>query len=153
MSLSFTLCLVVLPVFSGPQQCVPLKDGPFEACNTSGYNHTFPIPRELSARSRQDLKRTVSYITYMVKNCSAGGIAETMSCAYLAPYCKAGDAMLPCRRVCSEFLKRCGSVFPDFLIDVVVAMCTILPNSTYKEGKCYEPPDFLKYHNASSQGK
>lgn len=150
---SLTLCLSFVPVFLASDKCVPLKGGPFEACSISGYNHTFPLPYELSSRSKKRIVETVKLVTKLVSNCSVASIAETMSCSYLAPYCKNGNTVLPCRRVCSEFLKRCGSEFPPFLVDIAVAMCTILPNSNSSQGKCYEPPDFNKYHNASSEGK
>lgn len=139
----------------GPGKCVSLHKGPLSKCSLAGYNYSYPLPKDLSKRSLSSITSSVRYIMKTIQNCSIGGIAETMTCSFIAPNCKGSGEkpFLPCRRVCSEFLKRCENTIPDFLIDVLVALCTLLPNGTAADGTCYEPPKFHYHYNSTSMGK
>jgi len=151
--LVFLCIFVLLPTFGQRPRCVPLLNTPLSQCSAAGYNDSYPVPKDLSKRSILSIKSNVRLIMKMIRNCSIGGIAESMVCSFIAPHCKGNGEkpFLPCRRVCSEFLKRCEETLPDFIIDMMISLCSILPNAT--ERICYEPPNFHYHYNSSIMGK
>lgn len=142
------------PLSVQAQQCVRIADIPHvKDCTLAGYNYTFPLPDNLSRRSKWLIKFVANRLTKDMKNCSVAQIAETIGCALIAPNCQQGKPLLPCRRVCSEFLKRCIDKVPAWYIDDLTGKCTLLPNETAASGKCYEPPQFTdEHHNTSHKG-
>lgn len=154
----FAMTLLALSYSSdalGLQKCVPLQKGPFSKCTSAGYNYTFPFPSGLSNRSLTLITSIVKTYMTTIQNCSVGAIGETMACAFLAPYCKESNSQpfLPCKRVCSEFLKRCGSSLTDYIVDIMLGLCSMLPNGTAKDGSCYEPENFHVHYNSTRKGK
>ncbi|XP_032227950.2 uncharacterized protein LOC116611635 [Nematostella vectensis] len=141
----------------GEQQCIPLKDSLLEVCSFAGYNTTFPIPSDikLSEKSKQNVQGIISYMLQSTENCSVARSGESVICALIAPYCRPeGDKpFLPCRRVCSEFMKRCGVDPGNFWIDYFMAACSLFSNKTAESGECYEPDGFADYYNSSTTGK
>jgi hypothetical protein len=161
MSLIFITCLVTifLALFlftSVAQQCLSLPGSPFESCTVVGYNYTYAVPYELSDDLKDWLSSTFPYLlSITTTNCSAALMGETIMCALYAPSCIEGkpNPILPCQRVCSEFLKRCRSDIDPFWLEYYVGYCTLLPNKTASSGQCFEPRGFDQYYNASTKGR
>ncbi|XP_048588155.1 uncharacterized protein LOC116611634 [Nematostella vectensis] len=138
------------------QTCRPMKDTIFEGCMSSGYNTTFPIPPniDLSGRAKSFVKYYINYFMRRMENCSVAAMGESVLCSMFAPYCRPQDSepFLPCRRVCSEFLKRCVGDIDLSYLEYYVSSCTLLPNATADSGKCFEPQGFHYHYNASTKG-
>ncbi|XP_032227947.2 uncharacterized protein LOC116611633 [Nematostella vectensis] len=151
---AFAVCLCSLYRCISGQTCAALPGTPLEGCMSAGYNKSFPLPSNLSKRSHTWIRNIVEFVTTRMQNCSVASVSETIACAVLAPNCRDGDPkpFLPCRRVCSEFLKRCNSRLPDYFVDLMIGMCSLLPNSTADTGMCYEPPQFDKHYNVTNLG-
>ena len=157
--LAVFLCGLCAP-FSAAQQCVNMKEKPYFApCLAAGYNTTYPIPSYVSERTTGYVGWWNKFFISRVRNCSVPQIAAAVGCASYAPYCKDGSttplsALLPCRRVCVEFLKRCQGSIPEWIIDDTIGRCAVLPDYPKASGKCYEPPQFTDLHiNTSAKGK
>ncbi|KAK3747480.1 hypothetical protein QZH41_002158, partial [Actinostola sp. cb2023] len=113
----------------------------------------------MDQESKEWISKFITYSFDDIANCSVGAIGETILCsAIFAPSCIEGQSKprLPCRRVCSEYLKRCAAT-DDEDVDVnwanyLLGLCTLLPNSTASTGECLEPPGFEKYYNSSTTG-
>ncbi|XP_032234287.2 uncharacterized protein LOC116616314 [Nematostella vectensis] len=138
------------------QACIPLKGTPLEGCLFAGYNTTYSIPTSirLSDAAESRIRNFISALLKMITQCSAAQIGEVVFCSEFAPYCRETDdgPFLPCRRVCSEYLKRCEGTVGQYFLEFSVGMCSLLPNDTASSGKCYEPPGFDRYHNVTTTG-
>jgi len=140
-------------VFS--QQCASMSGMPLNGCNVAGYNSTFPMPYNMSNRSRRWTSSFLSYIlrTTATKNCSGlAQLGEMVVCAIYVPRCTDGKLNLPCKRVCAEFVSRCSGFVDPFWLEYYVAYCTLLPDAKPSSGKCFEPPGFDRHYNDSSSG-
>ena len=145
--------------FTYGQQCIPLKGSYAEKCGTLGaYNQTYKLPYEMSKEGKETMSEIISYVFEQMENCSVGAMGELLACtSMIAPSCTEGQGKhtLPCRRVCSEFLKRCVNT-SDMMVHLtgyLLSLCTLLPNSTASSNKCLEPPGFDKYYNPTTTGK
>lgn len=157
--LRLTSLVVMLMCFLHGQvdakQCVRFEDSPLRRCAAAGYNYTYPLPDGLSDRTTYYIVRLVNYLSDATVNCSVAQIAEVITCMSYAPKCVNADKdpVLPCRRVCSELLKRCSGAINEYVVDWMTQRCLVLPNATAESGKCFEPKQFDKHHNASSKGR
>ena len=81
-----------------------------------------------------------------IVNCSAN--TDLMLCSLHIAQCrKDNKALLPCRRVCQEFVKDCGEKLSLDLLDFFVAVCHFLPEMH----DCIEPPGFKPKYNLSGK--
>ena len=141
-------------VVAASDQCASLNDGPFQSCtNISGYNETFVLPKKIPQSVADQMARSLQWFLKSLENCSENNVAEVMACSMFAPKCVTGspNPVLPCRRVCGEFLKQCETTVSGFLVDYMVGICQVLPNKTASSGECLEPQDFRT--NDSVRGK
>ncbi|EDO33570.1 predicted protein [Nematostella vectensis] len=151
----FALCALAILYCTVAQQCVQMKDKSYFApCTAAGYTTTFPVPPNVSKRSLRWVGFYHKYLVNGVKNCSVAQIGEAIGCAMYAPYCREGSSepLLPCRRICTEFLKRCEGSVPEWWIDDFIGRCVLLPDETAASGKCYEPPQFTDLHVTNGTG-
>ena len=145
-----SLCSVFKAVFSNSNadhKCERLANTPFDVCTSAGYNYTLPLPRKLTGRLKDGISLFVEHTIASWENCSDLNLAATMECSALLPKCSGdGKRVLPCKRVCGEFLKQCintASGFNALHLDYLLSMCHILPEyEKSNDEKCYEPPNF-----------
>ena len=134
-------------------QCISMNGGPFESCSMAGYNQTFPLPEKITNSQKKGMSRGLRVMLKAIKSCSQNNVADVMTCSVFAPKCVTGspNPVLPCRRVCGEFLKQCETTLRRFHLDYMVGLCLILPNKTASSGTCFEPQNFRT--NDSVRGK
>ena len=134
-------------------QCISMNGGPFESCSVAGYNQTFPLPKKITNTQKKGISLVLRWMLKAVENCSENNVADVMTCSMFAPKCVTGspNPVLPCRRVCGEFLKQCETTLRRFHLDYMVGLCLILPNKTASSGTCFEPQNFRT--NDSVRGK
>lgn len=152
----FTLIVLCwLFVCTQSKQCVRFQDSPLQICSAAGYNYTYPLPDDLSDYTISDSQRFLSYMTMQARNCSMVQMMESIACMKYAPKCEDAnkDPVLPCRRVCSELMKRCYNMSYPWMMDYMMRQCYVLPNETAASGKCYEPKNFDKYYNPNTKGE
>jgi len=137
------------------KQCVRFQDSPLKACSAVGYNNTYALPEDLSDRTVSGIQRYLVSLSKQAENCSVIQMAESIMCMKYAPKCQNAnkDPVLPCRRVCSELMKRCYDAVSPWTMDSLLAQCFVLLNDTTASGKCYEPKNFDKYYNPNIEGK
>lgn len=145
-----SLCSVFKAVFcksNADHKCESLENTPFDVCTSAGYNYTLPLPKKLTGRLKDTISWLVNHSIVSWENCSDLNLAATMECSAMFPKCSGdGKRVLPCKRVCGEFLKQCintASGFDALRMDYLLSMCHILPDHEKpNDEKCYEPPNF-----------
>ena len=130
------------------RQCVSMQDdrsvSDFKSCSVAGYNNTFPLNESITKRARGSMAYFFEWFLNRMENCSRNGMAEALFCSWFVPKCEnpSQTRILPCRRVCGEFLKQCLTEMEEMYFDMIIGMCEILPNKTASSGQCLEPPGF-----------
>ena len=145
-----SLCSVFKAVFcnsNADHKCESLANTPFNVCTSAGYNYTLPLPKKLTGRLKDGISLFVKHTIASWENCSDLNLAATMECSAMLPKCSGdGKRVLPCKRVCGEFLKQCintASGFTAVYLDHLLGMCHILPDyEKSNDEKCHEPPNF-----------
>lgn len=145
-----SLCSVLKAVFcnsNADHKCESLANTPFNVCTSAGYNYSLPLPKKLTGRLKDGISLFVKHTIASWENCSDLNLAATMECSAMLPKCSGdGKRVLPCKRVCGEFLKQCintASGFTALYLDHLLSMCHILPDyEKSNDEKCYEPPNF-----------
>lgn len=123
-------------------QCQKFVDGPFGFCSKGGYNTTFKFPDILTDSLLKGVAGGFRRILNTMENCSRNGLAHTMTCSFVLPYCSGGNRVYPCKRVCGELLKQCVQQLPTRFLDIIIGNCHVLPDELASSGKCFEPPNF-----------
>ena len=133
------------PSAASTKRCVSIQQGGpldmFAFCTSAGYDSTLAFPEHVPV---ERLAAAINSLLGIFKNCSQNGVAEAIFCSMIAPKCVSSspNVLLPCRRVCSEFIKQCGVTMEKTYFDVIVGMCETLPDKNASSGQCLEPPGF-----------
>ena len=133
-------------------KCNNFVEGHFSFCSAAGYNETFPFPEILTEDNMEYAAKAVeSRILQALRSCPRESLAMSIICSFVLPQCSKGKRVLPCKRVCGEFLKRCETKMSNFTLEYSIQLCHVLPDEKPSGGKCYEPPNFSA--NDSVKGK
>ena len=160
LSVALLSCILLCSVFISilcelnDGKCESLVNGPFDICTTAGYNYTLPIPKKLTAQVKTDLGWFITRFITIWSNCSKYNVAAAIECSYMIPKCSSGKRVLPCRRVCGEFLKQCMNKLDDVRdlhLEFTLSLCLSLPDDKPNDDKCFEPPNFSTNDSAPSE--
>ena len=125
------------------EKCNNFVEGHFSFCSAAGYNETFPFPEILTEDNMEYAAKAVELrIGRALGGCAQESLAISMICSFVLPQCSNGNRLLPCKRVCGEFLKRCETKMSDFSLEYTIPLCHVLPDKNATSGKCFEPPNF-----------
>ena len=149
------LCSVFVSVFceSNDGKCESVVNGPFDICTTAG-NYTLPIPKKITTSEKTEFGWFIKSMITAWNNCSKYNVAAVIQCSYWFPKCSSGKRVLPCRRVCGEFLKQCMnkvSDHSDVYLDYTLSLCLSLPDEIPSDDKCLEPPNFSTDESVPSE--
>lgn len=124
-------------------KCKNFVEGHFSFCSAAGYNETFQFPETLTEDNMEYVAKAVGQrIRRAIGDCAQESLAMSVICSFVLPQCSTGKRVLPCKRVCGEFLKQCESKIPNFILEYSIPLCHVLPDETASSGKCHEPPNF-----------
>lgn len=124
-------------------QCKTFVEGPFRFCSAAGYNETFQFPPGLTKGKMEYVANKLQSRIYRgLDGCANESLAWAMACSLMVPQCSKGQRVLPCKRVCSEYLKKCEKRLPNFILEYSIPLCHVLPDKKASSGKCHEPPNF-----------
>ena len=139
-ALLFSIVLTV----AQSERCEKLDTELWKPCIDVGFTHTTPIPLSVN---KTKLSQTFHRMRarYNTTVC-AGKVLDMMSCSFFVPQCdsaKTNPVVLPCKRVCAEYLHTCKDVLGKSEVDLLTGPCSILPNDAGSSNKCMEPKNFI----------
>lgn len=138
----FSLVSVSLPgVFS--QICHRLNPSLFQRCIQVGYNYTAHFPGNTTLHE-QIIAYHMQRDSRQFKQCSE--YVDTILCAMFVPKCVEDhySPVLPCRRVCEDFVRDCESTVEYEKIGWIKGLCRLLPSkgNNSDTDECFEPANY-----------
>ena len=148
----FSAILALFPSGAFTQICHRLNPLLFERCINVGYNNTAHFPNNFTFH-----EETIAYHlerdTRQFKRCSKH--LDIMMCAIFVPKCVEDNysPVLPCRRICEEFVRECEPKVDYEKIEWVKGLCRLLPSTRNEtdSGDCLEPAIYKPQHNTTSK--
>ena len=148
----FSVVLVFLPADVFPQMCRRLNPSLFQRCINVGYNYTANFPDNFNSHENiigYHLERE----TRRFEQCSE--YIDVIMCAIFVPKCVEhhNRPVLPCRRICEEFVKDCESRVDFEKIEWIKGLCRLLPTTRNNKNlsECFEPANYKPRGNISSE--
>ena len=141
-------------VYNYNANCRPLNPTYIPRCTRAGINASF-VARLLPFREDETELSIARYwkgaISVFAKennieNCS--NYTDLVLCSLHLPQCVGKEtAILPCRRVCQEFVADCRAKLSPDRLDYFVGVCHFLPEN----GTCMKPSGFKRKYNSSGK--
>lgn len=148
----FCLKLLLLPAGVFTRMCHPLNPSLFQRCIEVGYNYTARFPENFTFHENiigDHLERE----TLQFKQCSK--YLDVVMCSIFVPKCVEDhySPILPCRRICDEFVKDCEPIVNYDKLEWIKGLCRLLPSKQddKKSTECLEPATHKLRDNSTSK--
>lgn len=134
------------------QICQRLNPSLFQRCIKEGYNYTAHFPSNFTLH-----ENIIAY--HMQRESRQFGqcseYLDTILCAMFTPKCveEHYSPVLPCRRVCEDFVRDCELKVDYERIEWVKGLCRLLPSTGNRSDtdECFEPANYKPRVNATSK--
>lgn len=150
----FFLVVVCPPgVFS--EICQRLNPSLFQRCIKAGHNYTAYFPSNTTLHENiiaYHIEREVRQFGQCSK------YLDTILCSIFVPKCVEDlySPVLPCRRVCEDFVRDCELKVDSERIEWIKGLCHLLPYSIANKSdrdECFQPANYKPRVNATSKYK
>lgn len=137
------MALVLLPVAVFTQICHRLNPSLFKRCINVGYNYTARFPENFTLHEHiigYHLERDARQF----KQCSEH--LDVIMCSIFVPKCIENhySPVLPCRRICEQFVRDCEPRADYEKIEWIKGLCQLLPSRRKNRATqtCLEPANY-----------
>ena len=148
----FSLVLVFLPAGILTQICHRLNPSLFKRCINVGYNYTAHLPNNVTLHEH-NIAYHLEREARQFEQCSKH--LDIIMCAIFVPKCVKDQysPVLPCRKVCEEFVRDCEPRVNYEKIEWIKGLCRLLPaaRSDKNTRECLEPENYKPRGNSTSK--
>ncbi|XP_078378814.1 uncharacterized protein LOC144661963 [Oculina patagonica] len=146
----FSLVAATLPGVCS-QICQRLNPSLFHRCISQGYNYTAHFPGN-STLHENIIAYHMQRESRQFGQCSEH--LDTILCAIFVPKCVEDhySPVLPCRRVCEDFVRDCETKVDYERIEWIKGLCRLLPSTGNRSNtdECFEPANYKPRVNATT---
>lgn len=139
-----------LGVFS--EICQRLNPSLFQRCIKAGYNYTAYFPGNTTLHE-YIIAYHIDRETRQFGQCSK--YLDTILCSIFVPKCVEDlyRPVLPCRRVCEDFVRDCELKVDYERLEWIKGLCRLLPSTgnQSKADECLQPANYKPRANATSK--
>lgn len=151
-SVAIFFLVVVCPPGVFSEICQRLNPSLFQRCIKAGHNYTAYFPGNTTLHENI-IAHHIEREARRFGQCSK--YLDTILCSIFVPKCVEDlySPVLPCRRVCEDFVRDCELKVDSERIEWVKGLCRLLPSSTANKSnrdECFQPANYKPRVNATT---